>query len=348
MRLVLLGPYPPPHGGVQTNLVAIRRYMRDSGFSCAVINLTRHRREEADEVYYPHSAAQVIGHLFRNRYDIIHLHIGGNLSFRLLALCFFCSLIPGSRTVLTFHSGGYPSSPEGRSARARSLRGWVLRRLDRVIAVNPAIVELFLRFGLPPHRVRLIPPYQRETAAEKLPEPLAGFYASHRPVLLTVGLFEPEYDLPLQIRVFEDVRRCLPDAGLAIIGSGTEERRVRECAARTSCAEHILLCGDVPHGATLSAIARADLLLRTTRYDGDSIAVREALQLGTPVIATDNGMRPEGVHLIPTGDGGALHRAIVELAGEKVGRAGERSAPAETVDNRNLEAVRELYREVLA
>ena len=28
MRVVQLGPYPPPHGGVQTNLVAIREYLR--------------------------------------------------------------------------------------------------------------------------------------------------------------------------------------------------------------------------------------------------------------------------------------------------------------------------------
>ena len=27
MRVLQLGPYPPPHGGVQTNLVAIRAFL---------------------------------------------------------------------------------------------------------------------------------------------------------------------------------------------------------------------------------------------------------------------------------------------------------------------------------
>jgi len=345
MRVVLLGPYPPPHGGVQTNLVAIRRYLRDSGFSCAVINLTRFRRAEGDDVFYPRSAWALIRRLLRVRYDILHLHIGGNLSSRLLALCFFCSLIPWSRTVLTFHSGGYPSSPEGRSARARSLRGWVLRRIDRVIAVNSAIVELFLRFGFPPQRVRLIPPYQPQaTSAEPLPELLAGFFGSHRPVLVTVGLLEPEYDLPLQIGVFEKARKCLPDAGLVIIGSGSREQQLRDRILESSCPEHILLCGDVPHASTLQAIAAADIFLRTTRYDGDSVAVREALQAGTRVIATDNGMRPEGVDLVPIGDGDALYRAIVE----KTGRPGKRVQRQPETGNRNLQAVLDLYREVLS
>ena len=46
MRVVQLGPYPPPHGGVQTNLVAIREYLRRSGHACDAINLTRHRRAD--------------------------------------------------------------------------------------------------------------------------------------------------------------------------------------------------------------------------------------------------------------------------------------------------------------
>ena len=68
----------------------------------------------------------------------------------------------------------------------------------------------------------------------------------------------------------------------------------------------MLLCGDVPHALTLRLIAESDLFLRTTLYDGDSVAIREALQLGTPVIASDNGMRPAGVHLIPCRSSEAL------------------------------------------
>ena len=39
------------------------------------------------------------------------------------------------------------------------------------------------------------------------------------------------------------------------------------------------------------AMSRITIFLRTTLYDGDSISVREALHLGVPVIASDNGMR---------------------------------------------------------
>ena len=65
----------------------------------------------------------------------------------------------------------------------------------------------------------------------------------------------------------------------------------------------------------LRAIWDADVFLRTTLYDGDSVAVREALHLGTPVVATDNGMRPEGVRLFPVGNLDALCDRIEQALG---------------------------------
>ena len=56
MRVVQLGPYPPPHGGVQSNLVAIREYLQRTGHSCDAINLTRHRKQDGGGVYYPAGA----------------------------------------------------------------------------------------------------------------------------------------------------------------------------------------------------------------------------------------------------------------------------------------------------
>ncbi|MEK7754899.1 MAG: glycosyltransferase, partial [Acidobacteriota bacterium] len=196
MRVLQLGPYPPPHGGVQSNIVALRNFLLARGAGCDVVNLTRHRREERDGVYYPSSAPGVLRRLAGN-YDILHLHIGGNLPLRLLGLALACAWMPGKRSVLTFHSGGYPDSPEGRSARPGTLRGFVFRRFDRIIGVNPEIVEMFGRFGVEASRVRCISPQglPPEPPRDPLSPELERFYGSHDPVLLTVGLLEPEYDL---------------------------------------------------------------------------------------------------------------------------------------------------------
>ena len=319
MVVLQLGPYPPPHGGVQTNLVAIRDHLRRRDISAPVINLTRHRQPDTDDVYYPRTSLEVVKLLLTIPADIVHLHIGGRLTGRLLALTLLCSQLPGRRVVLTFHSGGYPTS-EGQDARPWSFRGFVFRRLDAVIAVNAEIAALFAGLGVPRDRIRIICPYVPVSLPQDvdLPATVRRFRELHSPLLTTVGLLEPEYDLPLQIRSLAAIRRKFPQAGLLIIGAGSLETKLRQLIASEPDADHVLLWGDMPHELTMRTLSASDLFLRTTLYDGDSVSVREALQLGVPVIATDNQMRPDGVHLIPRSDPVALCNTIETVLGRAV------------------------------
>jgi glycosyltransferase involved in cell wall biosynthesis len=343
MRVLQLGPYPPPHGGVQTNLVAIREHLLANGDECLAINLTRFRGADTGGVYYPASAAALTRLLYRLRADIVHLHFGGDLTARLLGLAFLTSLLPGRKTVLTFHSGGYPTSPAGLTAGPRTLRGFVLRRLDGLIAVNAEIAALFRKFGVRPERIRTILPFAVKPPDPALPltDRLRDFMAAHQPVLLTVGLLEPEYDLPLQIETMDDVLQRFPKAGLIIVGAGSLEAGLQAQIAGKPYAKHVMLYGDLPHAMTLRLMLHSDALLRTTLYDGDSVSVREALYIGTPVIASDNGMRPPGVRLIPVSDRVRLRDAIFEVL------EGKRARPAVAGDGQeNIREVVAFYREL--
>jgi glycosyltransferase involved in cell wall biosynthesis len=157
---------------------------------------------------------------------------------------------------------------------------------------------------------------------------------------------EPEYDLPLQIEALGSVKKRFPNAGLVIVGSGSLEEELRNRIGRKPYAKDILLCGDVPHPVTLRAVAESDAFLRTTLYDGDSISVREALHAGVPVIATDNGMRPQGIELIPSCDLAALHGAIEARLSHENTRENTRQSVG-AADEQNLEAVLEVYRELI-
>jgi len=340
MRILQFGVFPPPNGGVQTNVKAIRDYAREHGHRCGVVNLTRHRKAETDEVFYPTSALQVMKLAATYPADILHFHLGGQIMPRLLGLYLFGSLLPGKRTVLSFHSGGYPSSPEGRAAKAASFAGFVFRRMDRIIAVNAEIADLFRRFGVSDKKIRMIAPHSFPAAPPPVewPERLREFMGRHSTLLVTVGLLEPEYDLPLQIEAMAQ----FPNAGLVIAGSGGLEGSLRELITTKPYADRVLLYGDLPRDATLNLIVKADAFLRTTLYDGDSVSVREALHFGTPVIATENGMRPEGVRKFRIGDRAGLERAIADQLRE--GRTA--FTPKQKDEHDNVRQVLDLYQEL--
>lgn len=344
MRVVQLGPWPPPYGGVQTHLAALRARMGALKILNSVINITSAPATPDPGVAYPRSALALFRLLFTTHASLLHLHLGGHLSGRVLGLAAACTLVPGRHSVLTFHSGGYPSSPAGRSARPMSLRGLVLRRFDAIIVVNDQQRAMFQRFGCSAERIHLIPPHSLSAgsmATATLPPDVERFYAAHSVILVAVGLLEQEYDLELQIDALPALRELHGDVGLLIVGSGSLDATLRRAAASSPAYDHIHFTGDLEHGATLTCIRRADALLRTTRYDGDSISVRESLAMGTPVVATRTGMRPDACIQFETGSSDGLLAAVAE------GLSRPRQQRELADDATNLDAVIHVYRSLV-
>lgn len=345
MHVLQLGPYPPPEGGINRNILAIREELLAGGHRCSIIATSRSTAmtPEAD-VYHPRSALQLLRLLFKIKYDILHLHIGGDVTTRVLALILVCGVLGRTRSVFTLHSGGYPLTKEGKNAKTGTFRGLLFRRFARIIAVNPLIGEVFERYGVERRKIRVIYPFvhRRPDPAVSVPPALKAFAERHSPFLLTVGLLEDEYDLFMQIDALGKILGSFPEAGIMIVGSGSLEATLREAIAAKPYASNVFLTGDVEHRVTLHLINDADILLRTTIFDGDAISVREALFLETPVIATDNSMRPDGVQIIPVQDEKALIDEVLKWT--RV----ENQPAAKADDKSNITEVVELYREVLS
>lgn len=346
MHVLQLGPYPPPEGGINRNMLAIREELENAGHNCSIIATAKSTKITTEkDVFHPRSPQEVIKLLKNLDYDVLHLHVGGEITKRVLGLIASCAFFGRGKSVLTIHSGGYPTSKEGKAARKNSIRGAIFRKFEKIITVNPLIADIFEKYGIERKKISVIYPFvhRNPDKAVAIPEKLKEFAEKHSPFLLTVCLLEDTYDLFMQIDAMEKVLEKLPEAGLMIVGSGSLENDLKKAIASKTYSERILLTGDVEHKIVLHLIKKADILLRTTKFDGDAIAVREALFLDTPVIATDNKMRPEGVHLIPIRDREALIEKIENLTKSK------RTIKVEKQDNKsNITKVLDLYEEVFS
>jgi glycosyltransferase involved in cell wall biosynthesis len=83
------------------------------------------------------------------------------------------------------------------------------------------------------------------------------------------------------------------------------------------------------------------VMVRSSLFDGDAISIREALFLGTPVVATDTGGRPDGVAVFPIGDTGRM----IDLLGEAL-NAGKPPADAAPEDVSNIVSLVEIYEDL--
>ena len=344
LQILQLGPYPPPVGGISRNILAIRGEVRGRGHCCLIAATSRSTSVSNErEVYHPRSAVGLLKLLASLSFDVVHLHIGGDVSKRVLMMAIAVAFFGRGRCVLTLHSGAYPQTAEGKNASPKSVRGRVFRRFSRIIAVNDKIADVFRRYGVADDRIKVILPYSlsRPDETVAVPDALAEFCKEHSPLIVAVGGLERDYDPLFQIAAMKAVLNEFPDAGLMIIGDGSMRGEVETSAANSGFSDNILLTGNVDHAITLHLINDADILLRTTLFDGDAISVREALFFGTPVIATDNGMRPEGVHLIGVGDKMAFAEAVKTCV--STGKTAPENSGA---DNSNIAAVVDLYEEL--
>jgi glycosyltransferase involved in cell wall biosynthesis len=124
----------------------------------------------------------------------------------------------------------------------------------------------------------------------------------HRPLLSATLFFRPEYGFDLAVAAIARMRAKYPGVGCVVMGSGEDRARAERQIRDAAIADSVLLLGDVDHTTCLAVMARSDVFIRPTLCDGDSISVREALALGTPVVASRTGTRPAGANLFSTGN----------------------------------------------
>jgi len=341
LNVLQLGPYPPPEGGISRNMLAIRDELLTRGHSCSIIATSRSSRVDKEtDVYHPRSAIELLRLLWSMDYDVLHLHIGGDISRRVLALAAACSFFGRKKSVLTLHSGAYPLTEEAKKASPKSLRGRIFRRFSRLVAVNQEIADVFRRHGIHSDRIKMILPYSLRQPDQnvEVPDELSVFQNQHTPILLSVGGLEKDYDPVFQINAMKGILAEFPKAGLMMVGDGSMRSEVESVIAASGYAEQIYLAGNIEHGITLHLINNADILLRTTLFDGDAISIREALFLGTPVLATNTQSRPEGVHLIEMGDKDGLVNMIKQIISTP-SKEGSQSLP----NNENIREIVDLY-----
>ena len=179
MKVLLVGAYPPPYGGVQVHLVQLEQYLESLGHSCFIINMGKNKALQNSKIVSPRSALGVAYELFRRRDHVCHLHFGGVLHVRLLMLGLLADFLFYKRSAITVHSGGLSVWQQPRGLLRRLLLQGCFGLCGAVICVNPEIAQYFKELGVKAERIYVLSAfaYAGGKSEGSLPEPVGSFVA---------------------------------------------------------------------------------------------------------------------------------------------------------------------------
>lgn len=221
--------------------------------------------------------------------------------------------------------------------------------IDGIIAVSEGVKQDTIAVaGIDPRRIEVvrnpvITPRLQELAQQPAPHPWLD--NGQTPVILGAGRLTVQKDFDCLIRAVASLSKKLP-CRLIILGDGRQASKLKSLAAELKVADRISFPGftDNPY----AYMARADLFVLSSRWEGSPNVLTEAMALGTPVLSTDCPSGPReilaGGHygpLVPVGDwqamASAMQRVLERPTDSDSLRDAVREYTAETSATRYLE-----------
>lgn len=348
VKVLQIGNYPPPMCGWAIQTVLVTEELRRRGHICDVLKINENRRIKSpkyvdvqngwDYVY------KIIRHALAGYHINVHVNGQSKKGYFLALTAMLIARLTLRPALLTFHGGlGQAYFPRHESVRLL----WAFRLLFRlsngIACDSDEIKSAIAAYGIDPERIASVPTFSSQYL-DFQKRPLAPeselFLESHRPVFFSYVSYRPEYRLEVLRQGMARVREQYPGAGFIWLGFPERELRQAEESVRDWPAaerQSLLLVGNLSHPEFLTLMLRCTACLRTPACDGVSASVKEALALGVPVVASENGRRPPGVITYDEFDADDMcaKLAYVVENRERI-RAGIRSEPV--ADNVSLMA----------
>ncbi|MBI3573712.1 glycosyltransferase, partial [Candidatus Kaiserbacteria bacterium] len=168
----------------------------------------------------------------------------------------------------------------------RCIASLVLPKADRIRTVSARIKEKLEKRYHPKGGVSVLPIF---VDTEKFAHVAKTSHPKFKTVLLVVSRLEKEKRIDRTVDALKKVRDAGIDAGLVIVGSGSEEKPLKRLVRKVGASEWVEFAGFQNNLIPYYASAQV-LLYPGAPYEGYGMSIIEALAAGVPVLALDVGI----------------------------------------------------------
>ena len=324
LHIALVGPLPPPAGGMATQLAQLKGLLEKEGAQVTVI--------QVNAPYRPHWAGKLpvvraafrllpyLANLWRQvkKVDCVHILANSGWSWHLFATpAVWIAHLRGKPVIVNYRGG------EAKVFFERSFR-WVsptLKRADLITVPSKFLEHIFKEFGVTTTIVPNIIDLNRFRPEAKDP----SNETTDPPVIVVTRNLEPIYDIGTAIEAFAQSQKTLPTgAKLVIAGSGPEHDALTAKVDQLGLSKNVSFTGRLNREEMAELYQRADLMVNPSLADNMPNSVLEALASKVPVVTTDVGGIPFLVEheqtalLVKPADPVAMAEAIQRVFNEPV------------------------------
>ena len=317
LKLGLIGPVPPPYGGMANQLNQLQRLLKKEGvcvsllatnppYASSLVSKIRGIRAVSRLVPYLYKAWQLAGHV-----DVIHVLSNSGWSWQLFsAPVLWLGYIRKTPVIINYRGG------EARRYFERSIN-FVrpsMRLATRIVVPSGYLKEVFQDYGFKDVSV-----ISNIIDLEKF-KPKKHEKGYH--LIITRNL-EAIYGIETAIEAVKQIKVDYPEVRLTIAGSGDQKAYLQQRVIDLELEDNVVFAGKLKPDEVVSLYQQADIMLNPTTVDNMPNSILEAMACGVPVISTNVGGVPFIVEdnktamLVEVGNSSMMAEKVIELFNNK-------------------------------
>lgn len=300
MRVGLIGPYPPPRGGVSVHMKRLEEALQGQGVSVTIFNIYSAGSGCNMLISKLCRMKWLLQFLICARVDILHIHVS---TWRDRAIIILLARIRKMKTVVTFHS--LRDNLDEKSMLQSLYISFSIKHADYIIATGKNEKEKLLkRFNCIAYVTVLhafIPPRQFET---ELPNYVTEFIRCHTFLISANGsnldFYQGQdiYGLDMLVELCGQLSSKINVGFIYCLSCVTDMAyivKIRDRIKELLIEDSFLIVSE--NMEFWPILGKSHLFLRPTCTDSYGVSIAEALTLRIPSVASDVCIRPEGTIL---------------------------------------------------
>lgn len=317
--ILIVGPLPPPAGGMANQCEQLLRLLRAEGLEVRLLRTNApYRPAFAGKLPVVRALVRLLPYLLQARRElraaaVVHILANSGWAWHLFVLPVArMARRRGVPFIINYRGGLADEFFSQGPAHVRRLLGQATLR----VTPSAFLQRVFAKHGLSAEIIPNIVDLSRFEA-----RPLRDVGSTPR--LLVARNLEAIYDNATAIRAFALVREHYPLATLVVAGEGPQRAELLGLAAQLGLGSSVEFVGRVDNAGMPHWYAQADCALNASTVDNMPISILEAFASGVPMVSTSAGGIPDLLDdgqtglLVPIGDHRRMADSVLRLLADR-------------------------------